>query len=91
MASSPMPDQSGAAGQADPASASPQPGAQPASQAPASPEQMMLAKIFQASQQLMQNPIISSGMQKVMAGIQEAQSALVTQAPQPSPSQTPPY
>ena len=89
MASAPMPDQSGAA-QAAPASAAPQQGAQP-SQAPASPEQMMLAKIFQVSQQLMQNPIISSGMQKVMAGIQEAQSALVTQAPPPSPGQTPPF
>jgi len=85
-----MPDQGGAAAAA-PASAPPQQGAQPASQAPASPEQMMLAKIFQASQQLMQNPIISAGMQKVMAGIQEAQTALVTQAPPPSPSQTPPY
>ena len=89
MASAPMPDQSGAA-QAAPASASPQQGAQP-SQAPASPEQMMLARIFQVAQQLTQNPIISSGMQKVMAGIQEAQSALVTQAPSPSPSQTPPF
>ncbi|HTF68233.1 MAG TPA: hypothetical protein VK638_36710 [Edaphobacter sp.] len=89
MATAPMPDPGGAT-QVDPASAPPQGAPQP-SQAPASPEQMMLAKIFQASQQLMQNPIISSGMQKVMAGIQEAQSALVTQAPPPTPGQTPPY
>lgn len=85
MASSPMQDQSGAA------SAAPASAPQPASQAPASPEQMALAQMFQLSQRLMQNPIISSGMQKVMAGIQEAQSALVTQAPSPAPSQTPPY
>ena len=62
-----------------------------ASQAPASPEQMVLAQMFQAAKALSQNPMTASGMQKVMAGIQEAQTALVTQAPSPAPSQTPPY
>jgi hypothetical protein len=51
---------------------------------------MMLAKLYQVAKQLSQNPIISSGMQKVMEGLQEAQSAMLTQAPQTPPSQNPP-
>jgi hypothetical protein len=53
---------------------------------------MALAKLYQVCQQMAQtNPIIAAGMQKAAEGIQEAQSALVTQ-PQPQPMQsTPPY
>lgn len=79
-------DQGGA-----PPSPAPAPGAPP-SQAPADPTMMALAKLAQVCQQLaQQNAIIAPGMQKAAEGIQEAQSALVTQ-PQPQPmGNTPPY
>jgi hypothetical protein len=63
------------------------------SQAPASPEQIMLAKLYQACKALaQQNPVLSTGLSKAAEGIQEAQTALVTQ-PRGSegPQQTPPY
>jgi hypothetical protein len=52
---------------------------------------IMLAKISQVLQQLAQsNPVLSGGLQKALAGIQEAQTAMVTQ-PQPLPAgSTPP-
>lgn len=52
--------------------------------------QMMFAQWYQAAKKLSENPAISSGMQKVMDGLQEAQSAMLTQAPQTPPSQNPP-
>jgi hypothetical protein len=51
----------------------------------------MLAQMFSVAQKLAQeNPILSSGMAKVADGIQEAQTAMLTQAPQPGPEQSPP-
>jgi len=52
---------------------------------------MMLARLFQAVRLLsQQNPVMSAGLEKAAQGIQEAQSALMTQ-PQPQPAQqTPP-
>jgi len=82
MATAPQPDptQGGGAPGAD--SGAPAQG----SQAPASPEQMMLAKLYQACKALaQQNPILSAGLQKAAQGIQEAQTAMVTQ-PQPQPA-----
>lgn len=94
-----------APGTPDPgAGAQPQPAAQPApgpeaaggggapSGAPASPEQIMLAKLYQACKALaQQNPVLSSGLSKAAEGIQEAQTALVTQPRNESPQQSPPY
>jgi hypothetical protein len=67
------------------------PGSAP-SQAPASPEQIMLAKLYQACKALaQQNPTLAPGLSKAAEGIQEAQTAMVTQ-PAPAPTgQTPPY
>ncbi len=81
MATAPQPDPTqGGAPTAD--SGAPAQG----SQAPASPEQMMLAKLYQACKALaQQNPILSAGLQKAAQGIQEAQTAMVTQ-PQPQPA-----
>lgn len=43
----------------------------------------MLAQLYQMCKKLaMQNPVLSAGMQKAAQGIQEAQTAMVTQ-PQP--------
>lgn len=69
----------------------PAPDAGAPSGAPASPEQMMLAKLFQACKGLaQQNPILSAGLEKAAQGIQEAQTALVSQpAPQPASSNPP--
>lgn len=62
------------------------------SQAPASPEQIMLAKLYQACKALaQQNPVLSSGLSKAAEGIQEAQTALVTQPKNEAPQQSPPY
>lgn len=75
------------------APSAPAPGpAAPPSAAPANPQMMALAKLYQVCTQLAQsNPVIAAGMQKAAEGIQEAQSALVTQ-PQPQPiGMTPPY
>jgi len=81
MATAPQPDPTqGGAPNAD--SGAPAQG----SQAPASPDQMMLAKLYQACKALaQQNPILSAGLQKAAQGIQEAQTAMVTQ-PQPQPA-----
>lgn len=68
-----------------------QPGAPP-SAAPASPIQVMLAQMFQVCKKLsMENPIVASGMNKAAEGIQEAQTAMLTQTPSPGPEQSPPY
>lgn len=96
MAAAPTPDPG--------AGASPQPAAQPSpagpeaggapSQAPASQEQIMLAKLYQACKALaQQNPVMSAGLSKAAEGIQEAQTALVTQprTQGPQPQATPPY
>lgn len=62
------------------------------SQAPASQEQIMLAKLYQACKALaQQNPVMSAGLSKAAEGIQEAQTALVTQPKNESPQQSPPY
>jgi len=76
MATSPLPvDGTGAAPAAAP------------SQAPANPMQVMLAQIFQVLKRIAQeNPAASAGLQKAAAGIQEAQTAMLTQ-PQPQPTE----
>jgi hypothetical protein len=53
---------------------------------------MMLAKLYQMCKQLAQSdPILSAGLSKAAEGIQEAQTAMVTQ-PQPQPTgANPPY
>jgi len=85
-AAQPDPTQGGGAPGAD-SGAPPAQGAQ----APASPEQMMLAKLYQACKALaQQNPILSAGLQKAAMGIQEAQTAMVTQPQPQSPSFNPP-
>lgn len=62
------------------------------SQAPANPKQVMLAQLYQLCMKLAQeDPVLSSGLGKAAQGIQEAQTALITQ-PQPQPTgNTPPY
>ena len=102
MATSPQPmpqDQSGAApptgGGAPPQGAAPDQGAQQpgaASQAPANPMQMLLARWYQTAKQMAaSDPRLASGMEKIAQGIQEAQTALVS-PPQPAPvSQQPQY
>ena len=68
----------------------PAPGAPP-SQAPASPAQMMLAQMFQVAKRMAQeNPAMAAGMQKAAEGIQEAQTALLMQGPNPTPAENPP-
>lgn len=68
----------------------PAPGAPP-SQAPASPEMVLLSQMYQLARKLAdQYPQMSSGMEKVTQGIQEAQTAMLTQAPGPGPEQNPP-
>lgn len=64
------------------------PGGAPPSQAPAPPELMMLSKVTMLLKQLAQSrPELSAGLTKALQGINEAQSAMVTQAPaQPSTS-----
>jgi hypothetical protein len=62
------------------------------SQAPASPESMALAKLYQACKALaQQNPVLSPGLSKAAEGINEAQTALVTQPKNEAPQQSPPY
>lgn len=62
------------------------------SQAPANPQQMALAQLFQVIKRLgAENPVLSAGLAKAAEGIQEAQTAMVTQ-PQSQPSTSnPPY
>jgi hypothetical protein len=82
-----------AAAQPDPTQGgAPDSGASGASQAPANPKQMMLAQLYQMCKRLAQeDPVLSAGLQKAAQGIQEAQTAMVTQ-PQPQPTgATPPY
>lgn len=63
------------------------PGGTPPSGAPANPVQIMLAQIYQVLRRLSQeNPALSAGLQKAGAGIQEAQSAMLTQ-PRPQPTE----
>lgn len=92
MGTPPQPDptQAGAA----PPSPSPDAGAPPPdqpSQAPASPEQVMLAQMYQLCKRLAaEKPELSAGLQKAAEGIQEAQTAMIVQ-PQPQPAgATPP-
>lgn len=93
MATTPQPDPTQAGGAPPDAGAAPG-GAPPQapSQAPANPDQIMLAQLYQACKALAQkNPVLSAGLQKAAQGIQEAQTAMVTQ-PQPQPTgATPPY
>jgi hypothetical protein len=76
--------------QAGGAGASPAPAPTP-SQAPANPKQILLAQLYQLCKRLAQeDPALSAGLQKAAEGIQEAQTAMVTQ-PQPQPAaQNPP-
>ena len=87
MASPAQPDPTQAGGAPDTGAA---PGG--ASQAPADPKQMMLAKLYQMCKQLAQSdPVLSAGLSKAAEGIQEAQTAMVTQ-PKPQPTgANPPY
>lgn len=74
------------------ASPSPDAGGGPPSQAPASQEQIMLAKLYQACKALaQQNPAMAPGLSKAAEGIQEAQTALVTQPKNQAPQQSPLY
>ena len=51
----------------------------------------MLAQMYQICKKFAQaNPAMSAGMEKAAQGIQEAQTALLTQGPSPSPVQNPP-
>lgn len=92
-AATPDPQAGGAQGQPSPSPSPDQGGGGAPSQAPASPEQVMLARLYQACKALaQQNPVLSSGLSKAAEGIQEAQTALVTQPKQgESPQQSPPY
>jgi len=68
----------------------PPPGGAP-SQGPANPQQIVLAQIYQVLKRLaMENPVLSTGLTKASEGIQEAQTAMLTNAPQPGPEQNPP-
>jgi hypothetical protein len=63
------------------------PGGTPPSQAPANPKQIMLAQIYQVLKRMSQeDPALAAGLQKAAAGIQEAQSAMLTQ-PRPQPTE----
>ena len=97
----PSPDQQGAAPPSGGAPPSPQGGDQGGPPPQGGPQQggdqatqlqMLLAKWFQTSKQMAaSDPRLSSGMEKVAQGIQEAQAALVT-PPQPTPTaQQPSY
>jgi hypothetical protein len=82
----------GPPGGGQPQPAPPEAGGGAPSQAPASPEQIMLAKLYQACKALaQQNPVMSAGLSKAAEGIQEAQTALVTQPKNEPPQQSPPY
>lgn len=89
MAAAPQPDpqSGGAPGGAAPGGASAAPSA-----APANPSQIMLAQMYQLCKRLSeQDPTLAPGLAKAAQGIQEAQTAMVTQ-PQAQPSsQNPSY
>ncbi len=81
----PMPDQQGssAAPPQDGGGASPQ--SSSASSAPANPLQMLLAKWYQTAKQMAaSDPRLAPGAEKIAAGIQEMQTALVSPS-QPTP------
>lgn len=81
----------GAGPQPTPSPAGPEAGGAP-SQAPASQEQIMLAKLYQACKALaQQSPVMAPGLSKAAEGIQEAQTALVSQPKNEAPQQSPPY
>lgn len=90
MGSTAQPDPSQAGGaQPDQGAA---PGGDQASQAPANPKQQMLAQMYQLCKKMAQeDPVLSAGMQKAAQGIQEAQTAMVSQPSQQSSSANPPY
>jgi hypothetical protein len=51
----------------------------------------MLAQMYQVIKRLAQeNPQMAAGLQKAAQGIQEAQTAMLTGGPSPSPMQSPP-
>jgi hypothetical protein len=85
MASAAQPDPQQGGSPGGDASAAP-------SQAPANPKQIMLAKLYQMCKQLAQeDPVLSAGLQKAAQGIQEAQTAMVTQPQQQPASSSAPY
>jgi len=91
----PTPDQQGQGAAPPMDSGAPPQGPSPqggASQAPANPLQMLLARWYQTAKQMAaSDPRIAAGMEKVAQGIQEAQTALVS-PPQPTPiGQQPQY
>jgi len=89
MASTPQADPQ--AGAAPDAGGAPAPDSAP-SQAPASPTQMMLAKVFMLMKQLaQQDPTIAAEMAKAGQAIQEAQTKLVTEAKPQSSQANPQY
>jgi hypothetical protein len=94
MAAAAQPDPTGGAPDAGGAPApSPQGGGgAPPSQAPANPSQIMLAQMYQLCKRLSeQDPTLAPGLAKAAQGIQEAQTAMVTQ-PTPTPTtQNPSY
>jgi hypothetical protein len=93
MGASPQPDPTQGGGAPPDPGASPSAGSQGGapSAAPANPTQVMLAQMYQLCKRLaQQDPTLSAGLAKAAQGIQEAQTAMVTQ-PQPAPSgQNPP-
>jgi len=98
MAAAPTPDPSqqpqpggGTATQGQPPADPSQAGV--ASQAPAPPELMFLAKIQQALTQFSQQyPTASSGLAKAAQGLNEAMSAITVASPQQqTPQMSPPY
>lgn len=88
MAAAPMPQPEAGAGAAAP---TPDPTQSAGGGgAPASPEQMQLAAIYQHLKSMAQaNPVMSAGLAKAAEGIQEAQSAMISQ-PQQQPTSTNP-
>ena len=67
---------------------SPEPSAP--SQAPANPKQIILAQVSQALKNMAaSDPVLSAGLQKAVQGIQEAQTAMLTQ-PRPMPTESSP-
>lgn len=91
MASAPISPMMGGGDPTQGAAPAPAPGAPP-SAAPANPKMVQLASLYKIVTTMAQgDPVIAAGLSKAAEGIQEAQSALVTQ-PQPQPiGMTPPY
>lgn len=78
--------------QLDPQSGgAPDAGASAGSQAPANPQQVMLAQMYQLCKRLAQaNPAMSAGLEKAAQGIQEAQTAAMGGQSQPQPTSSNP-